>query len=108
MTLGVRDSRKIVGEYSLTAKDVTSQAKFHDSIGIFPEFLDGYNTLLIPTTGRFFQVPLRCLLPKNIDNLIVGGRCISGDNISHAAMRNMMACCVSGQGAGSSSYICKK
>lgn len=100
MTVGVRDSRKIVGEYNLTKDDVLNQARFEDSIGIFPEFVDGYNILILPTTGRYFQVPYRCMLPLGIENLLVAGRCVAGDNISHAAMRNMMACTVTGQGAG--------
>ena len=56
MTIGTRDSRKIVGRYNLTSEDVRNQAKFEDSIGIFPEFIDGYNILILPTTGRYFQV----------------------------------------------------
>ena len=103
MTLGCRDSRKLVGRYNLTAEDVKNQAKFDDSIGIFPEFIDGYNILILPTTGRYFEVPYGCLVPRNsdkIDNLLVAGRCVAGDRVSHAAMRNMMACTVTGQGAG--------
>lgn len=100
MTLGIRDSRKIVGQYDLTKKDVYFQGRFKDSVGVFPEFIDGYGVLILPTTGRYFQVPLGCLLPIEIDNLLVAGRCCAGDLISHAAMRNMMACTVSGQGAG--------
>lgn len=105
MTLGTRDSRKIVGEYNLTKNDVLNQARFDDSIGIFPEFLDGYNILVLPTSGRYFQVPLGCLLPVNINNLLVAGRCVAGDKISHTAMRNMMACTVTGQGAGVAAAI---
>ena len=56
MTLGTRDSRKIIGRYNLTASDVKNQARFDDSVGIFPEFIDGYNILILPTTGRYFQV----------------------------------------------------
>ena len=108
MTLGTRDSRKIVGEYNLTGEDVTNQARFSDSIGIFPEFLDGYNILLIPTTGRYFQVPFRCLVPLKIENLLAAGRCVAGDDISHTAMRNMMACTVTGQGAGVAAAISLK
>lgn len=100
MTVGVRDTRKIIGEYNLTEYDVLNEARFDDSIGIFPEFIDGYNTIIIPTTGRYFQIPFGCLVPIEIDNLLVAGRCVAGDNISHAAMRNMMACTVTGQGAG--------
>jgi len=50
-------------------------------------------------TGRFFEVPLGICIPDT-ENLLVGGRCVSGDMVSHAAMRNMMACTVTGQGCG--------
>jgi hypothetical protein len=100
MTLGIRDTRKIEALYDLTALDVREQGRFDDSIGIFPEFIDGYGVLILPTTGRYFQVPYRSLVPKGVGNLIVAGRSIGGDKISHAAVRSMMCCTVSGQGAG--------
>jgi hypothetical protein len=100
MTIGVRDSRKIIGRYNLTGDDVKNQAKFDDSIGIFPEFIDGYAVLILPSTGRYFEVPYGCMVPLEVDNLLVAGRCVAGDMVSHAAMRNMMACTVTGQGAG--------
>jgi hypothetical protein len=108
MTLGGRDSRKIIGRYSLTEDDVKNQAKFTDSVGIFPEFIDGYNVIILPTTGRYFEVPYGCLVPLEIDNLLVAGRCVAGDKISHAAMRNMAACTVTGQGAGVAAAISLK
>jgi len=100
MTLGIRDTRKIDARYNLTAIDVQEQGRFEDSIGIFPEFIDGYGLLILPTTGRYFHVPYRSLVPQGVDHLIVAGRCIGGDKVSHAAVRNMMCCTVSGQGAG--------
>jgi ribulose 1,5-bisphosphate synthetase/thiazole synthase len=100
MTLGIRDTRKIDALYNLTEHDVREQARFDDSIGIFPEFIDGYGVLILPTTGRYFEVPYRALVPKGVGNLVVAGRCIGGDRISHAAVRSMMCCTVSGQGAG--------
>ncbi len=100
MTLGVRDTRKIDAIYDLTETDVREQARFEDSIGIFPEFIDGYGVLILPTTGRYFQLPYRSLVPTGVGNLIVAGRCIGGDKISHAAVRSMMCCTVTGQGAG--------
>ena len=100
MTIGCRDSRKIIGRHNLLGEECRSEARFPDSIGIFPEFLDGYSVLILPTTGRYFQVPYGCLVPQGIDNLLVAGRCVAGDKLSHAAMRNMMACTVTGQGAG--------
>ena len=66
----------------------------------FPEFIDGFGILILPTTGRYWHVPYRALVPKGVGNLLVAGRCIGGDKISHASARNMMCCAVSGQGAG--------
>ena len=100
MTLGIRDTRKIDALYNLTASDVREQGRFDDAIGIFPEFIDGYGTLILPTTGRYWQVPYRALVPKDVGNLLVAGRCIGGDKMAHASARNMMCCAVSGQGAG--------
>jgi ribulose 1,5-bisphosphate synthetase/thiazole synthase len=100
MTLGIRDTRKIDALYNLTGADVREQGRFEDAIGIFPEFIDGYGMLILPTTGRYWHVPYRALVPKNVRNLLVAGRCIGGDKISHASARNMMCCAVSGQGAG--------
>jgi len=105
MTLGVRDTRKIDAHYNLTGDDVREQARFDDSIGIFPEFIDGYGILILPTTGRYFHLPYRALLPKGVDNLLVAGRSIGGDKTSHAAVRNMMCCAVGGQGAGVAAAI---
>ncbi len=105
MTLGIRDTRKIDALYNLTDRDVRQQGRFHDSIGIFPEFIDGYGLLILPTTGRYFHVPYRSLVPRNIGNLLVAGRCIGGDKVSHAAVRNMMCCAVSGQGAGTAAAV---
>ena len=100
MTLGIRDTRKIDAAYNMTEADVRDQGRFEDSIGIFPEFIDGYGILILPTTGRYFQVPYRTLLPKGVKNLICAGRITGGDRVSHAATRNMMCCTVTGQGAG--------
>ena len=108
MTLGTRDTRKIVGRYALSEHDVRNQAKFEDSIGIFPEFLDGYGHLVLPTTGRYFQVPFGILVPEGVENLLVAGRCVSSDKLAHAALRSMMCCTVTGQGAGVAAAISVK
>lgn len=100
MTLGIRDTRKIDAVYNMTEQDVREQARFEDSIGIYPEFIDGYGILILPTTGRYFQLPYRNLLPKGVHNLLVAGRSSGGDRVSHAATRNMSCCAVLGQGAG--------
>ena len=95
---------------SFQSFDVRNQARFPDSIGIFPEFIDGYNILILPTTGRYFHVPYGACVPleEDIDNLLVAGRCIGGDRTSHAAMRNMMACVVSGAGCGVAASVASK
>ena len=100
MTLGTRESRKIQGHYTLTKSDVMEQARFADSIAIFPEFIDGVGYLILPTTGRYYQIPYRCILPREVDNLLVAGRSISGDKIAHVSFRNMACCVATGQGAG--------
>ena len=64
MKLGIRDTRVIEGQYAMTEYDVRNQARFEDSIGIFPEFLDGYGVLVLPTTGRYFQIPYGILVPE--------------------------------------------
>jgi hypothetical protein len=105
MTLGIRDTRKIDALYNMTANDVREQGRFEDSIGIFPEFIDGYGILILPTTGRYFQVPYRAMVPQGVAGMLVTGRSIGGDKDSHAAVRNMMCCTVSGQGAGVAAAI---
>ena len=100
MSIGIRDTRKIDAVYNMTGHDVHNQAKFDDSIGIYPEFIDGYGILILPTTGRYMQLPYRSMLPKKIRGLLVTGRASGGDKIAHAATRNMSCCAVNGQAAG--------
>lgn len=107
-SVGVRESRKIIGAYNITEHDIKNEARFEDAIGIFPEFLDGYGVVYIPTTGRYFQVPYGIMLPQKVENLIVAGRCVAGDKISHAATRQMMCCAVTGQGAGVAAAVSVK
>jgi hypothetical protein len=108
MTIGIRDTRKIDAAYNLTEHDVRNQARFDDSIGIYPEFIDGYGIMILPTTGRYLHIPYRSMLPKRVKNLLVTGRATGGDRISHAATRNMSCCAVAGQGAGVAAAISLK
>ena len=100
MTIGIRDTRKIDAAYNMNESDVRNEGRFEDSVGIYPEFIDGYGVLILPTTGRYMQIPYRSMLPKGIKNLLVTGRATGGDKIAHAATRNMACCAVAGQGAG--------
>ena len=108
MTIGIRDTRKIDAIYNMTESDVREQGRFDDTIGIYPEFIDGYGILILPTTGRYFQLPYRNLLPKKVKNLLVAGRATGGDRVSHAATRNMSCCAVTGQGAGIAAAVALK
>ena len=107
-SLGTRESRKIIGDYNITEYDVKNQARFENSIGVCPEFLDAYGTTIVPTTGRYFQIPYGIILPKNVENLLVAGRCVAGDKISHAATRQMVCCIATGQGAGVAAAVSVK
>ena len=100
MTIGIRDTRKIDAVYNITEDDMRNQGRFEDSIGIYPEFIDGYGILILPTTGRYVHIPYRALIPRKIRNLLVAGRAIGGDRIAHAGTRNMSCCAVVGQGGG--------
>ena len=100
MSLGIRDTRKLDARYNMTEGDVRNEARFEDSIGIYPEFIDGYGILILPTTGRYMHIPYRSMLPQNVKGLLVTGRATGGDRIAHAATRNMSCCAVAGQGAG--------
>ena len=85
-----------------------NQARFEDCIGICPEFLDGAGIAIMPSTGRYFHVPYRITLPQKVENLLVAGRCVAGDKVSHAATRQMMCCAVTGQGAGVAAAVSLK
>jgi hypothetical protein len=100
MTVGIRDTRKIDAQYLMTEDDARHEGRFEDSIGIYPEFIDGYGILILPTTGRYMHIPYRSLLPKGIKGLLVAGRSHGADRVAHAATRNMACCAVMGQGAG--------
>lgn len=100
MTLGVRESRHIVGGTRLTEDDIRNQGRHADSIGVFPEFIDGNGMLKLPLEPRYFQIPYGALLPRGVDGLLVCGRAIDADKFAYATIRNMGACIVTGQGAG--------
>ncbi len=106
ITTCVRESRRIMGEYLLTAKDVLDARRFEDAIalGSYPIDLHsptGKGTILQKIKpGSAYSIPLRCLIPQEVENLLVGGRCISGTHVANASYRTMPICCATGQAAG--------
>lgn len=100
MQVGCRESRRIKGEYAISRFDVVHQARFEDSIGVFPVHTDGLGTIIVPDTDAYFEVPYRIIVPLVVDNLLVAGRCVSGTRAAVATTREMNFCSITGQGAG--------
>ncbi|WP_432152929.1 FAD-dependent oxidoreductase [Streptomyces tricolor] len=104
--VGVRETRRIVGEYQLTGDDVLTARKFEDAVarGAYPVDIhnpSGRGTLLkrVPR-GESYDIPLRCLIPQGVDRVLVAGRCISGDHVAHSSYRVMPISMATGQAAG--------
>jgi hypothetical protein len=106
INIGVRETRRIVGEYQLNAADILNARKFGDAIarGAYPIDIHsptGSGTLLkrLPP-GEAYDIPLRCLIPQKVESLIVAGRCISGTHEAHSSYRVMPIVMATGQAAG--------
>jgi hypothetical protein len=104
--IGVRETRRVMGEYQLNVEDVLGARKFDDAIarGAYPVDIHnpkGSGTLLkrLPP-GEAYDIPLRCLLPRNTERLLVAGRCISGTHEAHSSYRVMPIVMATGQAAG--------
>ncbi len=112
--VSVRETRRIMGEYKLTAEDVLNAHKFADVIALGSYPIDVHNPLGRGTflkkikAGSAYDIPLRCLIPLKIDNLLVAGRCISGTHIANASYRTMPICFATGQAAGVCAAIAAK
>ena len=108
--IGVRESRRIFGEHRLTRQDVISAQKFEDVIAVCGAPIEEHHTgkdtrwEYLPE-GETYQIPFRCLLPKNVENLIIAGRCLSADHDAHASVRSMGQCMAMGQAAGAAASI---
>jgi len=101
--LGVRETRHVLGEYTLTGEDALQGHAFEDSIAADASALDIHD----PKGGdvdfqglRPYEIPYRCLVPLKVEQLLIAGRAISADHTAHARSRNMPACMATGQAAG--------
>ena len=110
--IGIRESRRIIGEYMLTADDILSGRKFEDAISKNSYCIDihnpegkGWNAYFIKAEDASYDIPYRCLVPKNINGLLVAGRCISTTYEALASIRIMPSCMAIGQGAGTAAAI---
>lgn len=111
--IGVRESRRIFGEYRLTREDVLAARKFEDAIAQcgapIEEHHAGQDTRweYLPD-GETYHIPYRCLIPLNAEGLLVAGRCLSADHDAHASVRSMGQCMAMGQAAGVAAVIALK
>ncbi|PIQ83456.1 MAG: FAD-dependent oxidoreductase [Candidatus Omnitrophica bacterium CG11_big_fil_rev_8_21_14_0_20_63_9] len=106
VNVGVRETRRVLGDYQLTADDILTARKFPDVIARSaypidihnPEGTGTYLKHLPP--GESYDIPMRCLLPREVDGLLVAGRCISGTHEAHSSYRVMPVSMAIGQAAG--------
>lgn len=104
--IGVRETRRIAGDYRLEADDVLNAQKFDDAIARCAYPIDIHNPTGRGTRlqrlppGETYDIPLRCLLPQGIDHLLVAGRCISGSHEAVSSYRVMPVAMATGQAAG--------
>ena len=110
--LGVRESRRIVGEYTLTVEDVKSSVRFPDSVFCCANHMDihrkGRVEYVTRKTDDPYFIPYRSLLPKGVGNMLVAGRCASAERPVMAAIRVMPPCFAMGQAAGTAAAMSVK
>jgi hypothetical protein len=121
--LGIRETRRIRGEYRLVLDDFINQAVFEDEIGRFAYPVDihasdnskeSYDKFYKEITGYHYKrgesygVPYRIIVPQKVDNLYVTGRCVSTDRPMQSSIRVMPGCYITGQAAGVGAALCVK
>lgn len=105
--VGVRASRRIIGDYVLTESDVLDGKKRADAVAqasfycdIFEPDKNVVTHRYLRKEGDWYDIPYACLLPRGIEGLLVAGRCISADYYAQASLRLMHTCMALGQAAG--------
>lgn len=114
LQIGIRESRMIEGEYTLTVEDLKSLARFPDAIAVANYDIDIHNPEGAGTShyyfgeGEWYEIPYRCLIPKGLSNLLVAGRCISSTHEAQASYRIMPYCAELGHAAGAAVSVAVK
>ena len=113
--LGVRESRRIMGDYVMNVGDFNARARFDDEIGCFSypvdihiakptkeafEAFHSEHTTMRYADGEFYGIPYRIMLPMGLDNVYITGRSVSTDRQMQSSIRVMPACFLTGQAAG--------
>jgi ribulose 1,5-bisphosphate synthetase/thiazole synthase len=108
--IGVRESRRVVGDYRLTREDVLGARRFVDEIALcgapIEDHTAGTDTKwkYVPQSG-VYGIPYRCLLPTGVEGMLVAGRCFSATHDAHASARSMATCMAMGQAAGTAAAL---
>ncbi len=112
-TVGLRESRRIMGGHLLTEQEVMAQCRFDDAICYGSFFIDVHNldgpgmagTTWRPGPGFKYHIPYRCIVPQDIDQLLVAGRCISVSHVALGSTRVMTQCTALGEAAGTAAAL---
>jgi len=111
--LGVRESRRIVGDVVLTEDDLLSRRDWPDAVAYGSFFIDIHNctgmgmdqATVRPDKGFRYPIPYRCMLPKAVENLLVAGRCVSVTHKALGSTRVMPQCAALGEAAGAAAAL---
>ncbi len=121
--LGIRETRRICGDFTLTLDHFKGRSSFPDEIGRYSYPVDihaakpdaaSYNTFLKDHTemrykkGESYGIPYRCLIPRDLDNVLTAGRCVSTDRYMQSSIRVMPGCYITGQAAGLAAALTNK
>lgn len=112
--IGIRESRRIVGEYTLTRDDVLQGRHFEDAVARSAYPIDIHNPSGTGTTthrlaqGESYEIPYRCMVPAHVDGLLVAGRCISTTHEALASTRLTPTVMTLGQAAGTAAALAKQ
>jgi hypothetical protein len=103
--IGVRESRRVHGDYTLTRSDVLEARRFDDEVALCGAPIEDHHAggdtdWQYVANGGVYGVPYRCLVPAGLDGLLVAGRCFSATHDAHASARSMATCMAMGQAAG--------
>lgn len=112
-TTGVRETRRVMGDYVITAEELAAGKRFDDVIVHKAEFIvDIHNPAGAGQAESRIQyvkpydLPYRCFIPRKLENLFVAGRCISGTHRAHASYRVMSICMAMGEAVGIAASLC--
>ena len=110
--LGVRETRRIVGEYTVTTEDAKNSVKYPDPVFCCANHMDihrkGYVEYVARNTNDPYYFPYRALLPQKVDNLLCAGRCAAAERPVMAAIRVIPPCFAMGQAAGTAAALAVK